>query len=222
MRAKGAKRFKLVVFDWDGTIVDSTGVIAESIRLASADIGYPLREPSVATYVIGLGLRDALSIAIPHLPESKYEALSDRYRFHFLLREPRIEIFPGIERMLRRMDADGHRLAVATGKSAAGLRRSLESTSLHRYFHVTRCADQANPKPAPDMLLQIINEVGVASEETLMVGDTTHDLEMAHNAGVECVAVTYGAHYQAELEQFHPLVCLESAGELDEWLKHNA
>lgn len=215
-------RFRLVVFDWDGTIVDSTGAIAESIMLASADLGYPLRDPGVASYVIGLGLRDALAIAVPQLPESEYGALAERYKHHFLERDAKVKTFAGVETMLGRLMGRGHCLGVATGKSSAGLSRSLDATGLRQYFRATRCADQSTPKPSPDMIFELMDELGVGSEETLMVGDTTHDIKMAQNAGIACVAVTYGAHGSDDLAKMEPLACIESVRELDEWLKKNA
>ena len=215
-------RFRLVVFDWDGTIVDSTGAIAESIMLASADLGYPLRDRGVASYVIGLGLRDALALAVPQLPESEYGVLADRYKHHFLARDAKVKAFSGVEAMLGRLMERGHCLGVATGKSSAGLSRSLEATGLRRFFRATRCADQSAPKPSPAMIFELMDEIGVGSEQTLMVGDTTHDIRMAQNAGIACVAVTYGAHRADDLALMRPLACIDSVMELDGWLQKNA
>ena len=218
----GGGRFRLIIFDWDGTIVDSTNAIAESIRLASEDMGCQLRDSHVAKYVIGLGLKDALAIAVPQLPESRYGALAERYKHHFLERDAQIRAFAGVETMLGRLRDRGRYLGIATGKSSIGLTRSLEITGLRHYFRATRCADQATPKPAPEMLFQLMDEVGVGRQEALMIGDTTHDIKMAQNAGVACVAVTYGAHPHGDLQRMGPLACVHGVGELDQWLNLNA
>lgn len=216
------RQFDLVVFDWDGTVVDSIKAIADSIRLAAEDLGFSLKDPEIAKHVIGLGLQDALSIVVPGLPKSKYSLLADRYRYHFLLKDPNIGPFPGIESVLRGLRCRGHDLGIATGKSHAGLTRSLATIGFHQYFRATRTADKATPKPSPDMIFQLTEEIGVATDRTLMIGDTTHDLKMAGNAGVKCVAVSYGAHPAAELERMNPLACVDSVEDLEKWLISNA
>lgn len=216
------QRFDLIVFDWDGTLSDSAAAIVACIQNACRDLQFPVPDDERASHVIGLGMQDALTYAVPGLQRADYARIIDRYRHHYLLRDPDLPLFAGTQPMLRELKARGHRLAVATGKSHAGLARALRSTGLAAYFVTTRCADQCTPKPAPDMLLELIDELGIARERSLMIGDTTHDLGMAANAGVAAIGVTYGAHPLDQLQQFEPLALLDSTRELHEWLLTNA
>jgi phosphoglycolate phosphatase len=215
-------RYSLLVFDWDGTLIDSAGAIVWCIQSACRDLGLPVPDEVRASHVIGLGLQDALAYAIPGLAPSEYGRVVERYRHHFLARDPQIPLFPGAEAMLSGLRDSGHLLAVATGKSRAGLARALDNTGLRPLFDSTRCADQCAPKPAPDMLLELMAELGTSEANTLMIGDTAHDLQMAAHAGVKAVAVSYGAHSKADLAALTPLACLESIDELSRWLKQNA
>lgn len=212
------ERPELVVFDWDGTLIDSTGVIARSIQAAAADLGLPVPPLERARHVIGLGLRDALAYAVPDLDASGAKAFSDRFRHHYLSREEHLELFDGACELLDGIGDAGIRIAVATGKTSAGLTRSLAATGLEGRFCATRCADQTEPKPHPAMLLELMREVGVAADRTLMVGDTTHDLAMALAAGTPAVALTHGAHGRVQLSAFQPLALLDSLHELRQWL----
>ena len=216
------RRFRFVVFDWDGTLADSTTIIADAIRRACADVGEPVPDDAAARYVIGLGLADALRHVAPALPPSRYHELTDRYRAHYLARDPEIPLFDGVRELLAELEHAGFLLGVATGKSRLGLDRALEQQGLGRHFAATRCGDEGFPKPNPDMLLHLIDRVGVAPRETLMIGDTTHDVELAHGAGAGCVAVAYGAHESAELARLGPLATVGSVGELRRWLHANA
>jgi phosphoglycolate phosphatase len=216
------KRFDLVVFDWDGTLIDSAGAIVACIQAACRDLGLPVPDDERASHVIGLGLADALAHAIPGLPPSEYPRVSERYRRHFLVRGASLPLFPGTREMLLGLRASGHTLAIATGKSRAGLARALEQAGLQALFTATRCADQCAPKPAPDMLLELLDETGVAPGQALMVGDTSHDVQMAANAGVAAVAVSYGAHAGAQLAALAPLAVVHSTPELARWLAANA
>lgn len=215
-------RYELLVFDWDGTLIDSANTIVACIQAACRDLGLPVPDDARASHVIGLGLRDALSHAIPGLPEGEYGRVVERYRRHFLARDPEIPLFSGTETMLAGLRQRGHILAVATGKSRAGLAHALENTGLRRFFASSRCADECAPKPAPDMLHELIDELDVSSTSTLMIGDTVHDLKMAASAGVDAVAVSYGAHPKPELVALEPLACLDSVDELRRWLAQNA
>jgi len=217
----GARAFRLIVFDWDGTLADSTAIIAHAIQQACRDLEQPAPDESRARFVIGLGLSDALRYVAPGLPAADYPRLSERYRHHYLARDPDIPLFPGAREMLDELDARGFLLAVATGKSRVGLTRALQQQGLAHRFVATRCADEGFPKPHPDMLLALMQRCGVAPEETLMVGDTTHDLELARNAGASAVAVTYGAHPLAGLAGLSPLAMLASIGELAAWFRAN-
>jgi phosphoglycolate phosphatase len=215
-------RYELLVFDWDGTLIDSAGAIVWCIQSACRDLGLPVPDDARASHVIGLGLRDALAYAVPGLPPEDYGRVVERYRSHFLARDAEIPLFPGAEAMLSGLRERGHVLAIATGKSRAGLARALENTGLRPLFASSRCADQCAPKPAPDMLLELMAELGADEASTLMIGDTVHDLRMAASAGVPAVAVSYGAHARADLASLSPLACLESIDELTQWLMWNA
>jgi phosphoglycolate phosphatase len=215
-------RYELLVFDWDGTLIDSAGAIVWCIQSACRDLGLPVPDDARASHVIGLGLQDALAYAIPGLAPTEYGRVVERYRYHFLARDPQIPLFPGTEAMLAGLRERGHVLAIATGKSRAGLARALDNTGLKSMFASSRCADQCTPKPAPDMLLELMDELGTSDANTLMIGDTVHDLQMAAHAGVPAVAVSYGAHAKADLDALAPLACLENIDELSSWLTLNA
>lgn len=216
------KRFELLVFDWDGTLMDSAAAIVASIQASCRDLGLPVPEHERAAHVIGLGLKDALSYAVPELPPRDYGKLAERYRFHYLARDPDIELFPGMREMLAALKERGYLLAVATGKSRVGLDRVLEATQLKPYFDSSRCADETHPKPHPAMLQELMQELLTAPDVTLMIGDTAHDLQMALSAGVPALAVSYGAHPRDSLTEFNPLACIATPQELAPWLTKNA
>lgn len=216
------KRYELIVFDWDGTLMDSAAAIVRSIRAACADLDLPDPGEERARHVIGLGLADALQHAVPELPPARYPQMIERYRHHYLSRDHELVLFAGIGGLVGELAAAGHLLAVATGKSRIGLDRALQHSGLGSYFHSSRCADECFSKPHPQMLEELIAEFGVSPERTLMIGDTSHDLQMAGNAGVDALAVTYGAHSHEFLAGHAPLACLHSVGELSAWLKANA
>ena len=214
-------RYRLLVFDWDGTLADSAAIIVEAIQFSCADLGLPVPSDTDARYVIGLGLHDALRHVAPTLAEKDYPQLSARYRAHYMNRDPEIPLFAGAEALLGRLAARGHLLAVATGKSRRGLDRALAQAGVGRHFVATRCADEGLPKPNPDMLLHLMNRLGAAPSETLMIGDTTHDLMLAANAGVDGVGVTYGAHPGAALAAERHRAIVGSLDELSRWLAAN-
>lgn len=212
-------RFELVVFDWDGTLMDSAGLIVNALRLAAADLGLEPPSEASARHIIGLGLKDALQHALPKLAPSDYSTLATRYRHHYLSGDEGLALFPGAAEMIRGLHAEGRMLAVATGKSRHGLDNALASSGLGACFHATRCADECHSKPHPQMLLEILEEFDKSPDSTLMIGDTTHDLQMANNAGVPSVAVSYGAHPEAQLVALEPLHCAHSIQDLETWLK---
>ena len=214
-------RYKLVVFDWDGTLADSAAIIVEAIQRACGDLGLPVPDDASARYVIGLGLRDALRHVAPSLPEADYPRLSARYRAHYLGRDPEIPLFRGAAEMLESLTSRGHLLAVATGKSRKGLDRALEQNRIGHHFLATRCADEGAPKPDPDMLLYLMERVGATPSQTLMIGDTTHDLMLAWNARVDAVAVAYGAHPRNALEEETALAIVDDLDGLARWLEAN-
>ena len=217
-----ARRFDLLVFDWDGTLMDSTAVIAASLQAACGDIGLPVPPDDRARHIIGLGLHDALRYVLPGVPPSIYPQVVERYRYHFVSREESAPLFDGVEETLATLQASGHLLAVATGKSRRGLDRVLERTGLAGLFQATRCGEEAASKPAPGMLLDLQSELGVAKEHTLMIGDTTHDLQMAQNAGVAGLAAAFGAHPREQLLAMKPLACLDDPQALWAWLIRHA
>ncbi len=216
-----ARKFDLLVFDWDGTLFDSTASIVRSIQAACRDLG--LTEPSEnrASHVIGLGLSEALRYIAPDLPEERLPLLVERYRHHYLSSDQDIRLFEGVAEMIEELSASDYALAVATGKSRKGLDRALASSGLGRFFSSSRCADECFSKPHPQMLVELMAEYGVEETRTLMIGDTTHDLQMAINARVPGLGVSYGAHSGDSLRSLNPLGCLESVEELRQWFYSN-
>ena len=217
-----ARRYELLVFDWDGTLMDSAPAIAACIQASCRDLGLPVPDQRTASHVIGLGLRDALTYAVPDLAVADYGRMVERYRHHFLARDAQLQLFAGAEPMLRELADAGHMLAIATGKSRAGLDRALAATGFGSLFHGSRCADECFSKPHPAMLHELMAELGGTPAGTLMIGDTTHDLQMALNAGVGALGVSYGAHPKPQLAALSPLACVDSIEELAGWLRANA
>lgn len=216
------KRYELIVFDWDGTLMDSAGTIVACIQAAARDLDLEPPTEERARHVIGLGLAEALRYALPDLDESRHAELADRYRYHYLSQDHALTLFPGTLELMKDLQDRGYRLAVATGKSRKGLDRALDFGGLRRYFEATRCADECHSKPHPQMLDELMAEIAVPPRLTLMVGDTTHDLQMALNAGVDGLAVTYGAHDRATLMSLAPVACVDSPAELSHWFSSQA
>jgi phosphoglycolate phosphatase len=221
MRDAADRRYRLLVFDWDGTLSDSTAIIARAIQHALRDMGEPVPDDAAARYVIGLGLADALRTVAPALPVQRHAELAAHYRKHYIAFEDDIPLFNGAAALLGDLEAAGYFLAVATGKSRSGLDRVLAQNALTTLFHATRCADEGHPKPHPDMLLHLMDRLGVHPHETLMIGDTTHDLELARNAGAAGLAVAYGAHSPEGLARLAPLATVHSIAEMRGWLGEN-
>lgn len=217
-----AKRFDLLVFDWDGTLLDSAGAIVAAIQAACRDLELPEPSDERARHVIGLGLGEALRHAVPELPEQRYPQMVDRYRHHYLSRDQELRLFDGAAELVAELADAGFALAVATGKSRVGLDRALKASGLGAYFQASRCADECFSKPHPQMLEELMQEFAVAPERTLMIGDTTHDLQMALNAGVASLGVAYGAHPAAALDALAPLARLQKVEELAAWLRTHA
>lgn len=210
--------FELLVFDWDGTLMDSAAAIAESLQDACADLGLPVPATSEARYVIGLGLADAMKYILPDLAPAEYPRVVDRYRIHFLKRDGGTTLFAGAREMIGELHDCGYLLAVATGKSRRGLDRALQETGLGPFFAATRCADEGFAKPHPGMLQAVMDTLATAPANTLMIGDTTHDLEMANAAGVTAAAITHGAHEREALANCKPLLMVDDLRELRNWL----
>jgi len=216
------KRYDLIVFDWDGTVVDSTAVIASSIQAACRDLNLPIPSDEAARHVIGMGLSQALRHAVPDAPTSMYQPLAERYRHHYVAQDESIPLFAGARDTIVELYDAGYRLAVATGKSRNGLEHSMRSSDMARYFHATRTADQVFSKPHPAMLLEIMDELRMEPARVLMVGDTTHDLQMAINAGVDALGVTHGAHQAEQLLELQPLALLDDFVGLRAWFREHA
>lgn len=212
------KNYDLIVFDWDGTVMDSTGAIVAAIQASALDLGLKVPDASIASHVIGLGLRDALEMALPELDPRDYPKLADRYRHHYLARDGELMLFEGINELLTELKAKHYWLAVATGKSRMGLDRALKGSDLGSFFDASRCADETFSKPHPQMLLDLMGRFGAQPSRTLMIGDTTHDSQMAKNAGAHALSVTYGAHPHEELARLDPEGMVHSVAELSAWL----
>lgn len=214
-------RYELIAFDWDGTLFDSTACIVRSIQAAAREMG--LQEPSVerARHVIGLGLEPALQIAVPELPREHYRELANAYRRHYFATVHDVTLFDGVPALLQQLKDRGHRLAVATGKSRRGLDEALDQVGLRALFDATRTAEETASKPHPQMLHELMDELGTAPAATLMVGDTTHDLQLALNAGTPALAVSFGAHPAEQLHELRPLAVLHDVPSLADWfLQH--
>ena len=213
------KTFKLLIFDWDGTLMDSAARIVASFQAAIAELGFEKRSPAQIRDIIGLGLETAIATLFPSLSAQHRDQLADCYRQHFLkthtLPTP---LFPGVADTLHQFYVAGYLLAVATGKSRRGLNNALSETHLAHIFHSTRTADETCSKPNPQMLQEIMDELSVLPTDTLMIGDTEYDLQMAHNAGVASVAVNYGVHEQTRVLANNPLICLNRLPDLSVWL----
>lgn len=212
----------LIAFDWDGTLMDSTGLIVSSVQLAARDLGLVPPSDERASHIIGLGLIEALRYALPDLDAACYQEVAKRYRHHYLSRDHDLNLFTGVREMVAELADAGYRLGVATGKSRRGLDSALQRSGLDRYFKVTRCADECHSKPHPQMLFELMDDFGIPPEATLMIGDTTHDLLMAKNAGTNGLAVAYGAHPRSDLEAESPIHCASNVEELTAWLKQNS
>lgn len=220
----GRSPFRLVVFDWDGTLVDSIPAIVECTLAALARIDrYPLPSVEEIRGAIGMGLRDSMEKFFPGSGESFLAELTEAYRELWLgTYRDRIALFPGARSAIDALGAAGHLLAVATAKSRRGLDRELAATGIGPLFRATRTVDEAPPKPHPEMLLSLCAELAVAPGAALMVGDTSFDLEMAQAAGVPAVGLLSGSHARERLAACEPLAILPGVAELPGWLAARA
>ena len=216
------RQFDLIAFDWDGTLFDSTAIITRCIQAAVADVGGTVPSDASASYVIGMGLMQALAHAAPDVPPEKYPQLGERYKHHYFAHQHDISLFAGVLPLLADLKARHHWLTVATGKSRRGLDEALQAVELKGVFDGSRTADETAGKPSPLMLHELMREFGVSPERTLMIGDTTHDLQMAVNAGCASVGVSYGAHEPDAFHVLRPLHIAHSVRELHDWLNAHA
>jgi phosphoglycolate phosphatase len=216
------RRFDLIAFDWDGTLFDSTAIIARCIQAAVVDVGGKKPTIEAASFVIGMGLMQALAHAAPDVPKERYPLLGDRYRHHYFAIQHEISLFEGVLPMLADLKARGHVLTVATGKSRRGLDEALSTSTLLGTFDASRTADQTAGKPDPLMLRELMAEFDMSPDRTLMIGDTTHDLQMALNAGCASVGVSYGAHDPVAFDELEPIYVAHDVAQLHDWLRLNA
>lgn len=214
--------YELVVFDWDGTLMDSTAHITYCMRLALQDLNLPDQPDSELQQVIGLGLQEAVEALVPGHNQSFYDELADAYRRHWLGSPAGLtRFFEGIPQLLQQLHDEGLPMAIATGKSRRGLDKQLLEEGVEHLFVTSRCADETASKPAPDMLYEIIDEQGVSASRTLVIGDTAFDMQMALTAGCDRLAVSYGVHDAVKLAEFQPLALLDTPAELAEWFGSN-
>lgn len=220
------RRFDLIVFDWDGTIINSTGLIAECIQLAAIDCGFLPPSTIEAKHIIGLSLQQSVQTLFPDLNADQRQRFLLAFRAHYVPRDDEPPLYEGISELLESLKHPQRFLAVATGKPRLGLERAFGYTGLKPHFHFTRCADEGLAKPNPEMLFKLMEFAGVKANRVLMIGDTTHDLQLAANAGVAAVGVTYGAHSAATLTQTSTLIkaemIVDTVAELSSWLHTNA
>lgn len=208
-------KFDLIIFDWDGTLIDSIDWIVHCLQTAGKHCGRDIPEPQAAKDVIGLSITNACAKLFPGVDQETLTQLTDCYQQTYLSRQlDRGDLFPGVYDMLVELKQAGYQLAVATGKTRAGLQEALQATDTEALFCITRCSDETASKPDPLMLHQIMQHTQAANERSLMVGDSTHDLQMAMNAQISSIAVSCGAHPEDILQRYNPLMCLQQPAEL--------
>lgn len=213
-----SNKFEMVIWDWDGTIMNSTPTIVECMQQSCRDLGMPVPSDQIASHVIGLGIIESIRIAMPTVSEVDYPLVLERFRHYYLRKDHELTMFEGIRELLIDLKANGHILAVATGKPRVGLNRSLQNHQLSDYFHDSRTADETRSKPNPQMLLELMEKWAIPAHKIVMIGDTTHDLKMAKSAGVSAIAMSYGAHSAEELLAHQPLACFSSVEDLRNFL----
>ena len=219
MNVANDKKFQLLVFDWDGTLADSEACIIDAMQLASTEAELPKRNDAQIRDVIGLSLDVAIETLFPEVEMTVRSSVADRYREHyFSTSTSAVPVFEGVVEILEKLNQEDYFLAVATGKSRRGLDRSLDETGLDKYFHTTRCADESISKPDPQMLIEIMDFFGLEAVDALMIGDSEYDLQMANNASMGSVAVSYGVHNAERLRQCEPLGIIHKITELSDYL----
>ena len=205
----------VVIFDWDGTLMDSVGRIVSSLRAAALQSGLLVPSEHDAKQIIGLSLDPAFDILFPGITDDKRQLMFEHYRNHYMVHDTTpTPLFAGVEQVLQQLKANNILLAVATGKQRKGLNRMFAETGLEHYFDISRCADEAQSKPHPDMLQQIIRELGVSADSAIMVGDTSHDMKMAQAIDMPRIGVTHGVHGRDVLSQFAPKAIIDSLPDL--------
>lgn len=216
------KKYDLIVWDWDGTLADSTGMIARALMLAAEEVGLTKLTEETARGVIGLGLQESIRALYPNISEAQAQVLARQYTLNYFAKEKGVPLFEGAGALLSELWRRGYKQAVATGKGRRGLNLALQHTATTKYFKETRTVDECFSKPHPQMLDELMDALVVTPERTLMIGDSTYDLQMAKNAGVDSLAVTFGAHTSDALLKHHPKGIFNQFNDLAEWLLNNA
>lgn len=211
------QKIELVIFDWDGTLIDSQANIVDCMRSMVRDLALPDKTDDELSNIIGLGLYEALNTLFPEHDHVAYQNMIDRYRYHFLSSDPSLP-FPGAEEVLNELSNNDYLLAVATGKGRRGLDKALDQSGFRHLFHATRCADETRSKPHPQMLEEILDLLGVEPDNALMIGDTEYDLQMAKHAGVHAIGVGYGVHDLERLLRCEPITVIQEIRALLDWL----
>jgi phosphoglycolate phosphatase len=215
------QEIKLLVFDWDGTLADSEQFIVNAMQAAIEQLDLDMRTRDEIRNIIGLGLMEAADVLFPGLNQIEHERLADSYRKHYSSSaKGKTALFPDVIDTLYKLKEQDYKLAIATGKSRKGLDNSLQDTGIRSFFHTTRCADETFSKPHPRMLMEIMDQLLIEPENTLMIGDSEYDLLMAKNTSVAPVAVSYGTQTRERLLEHKPLTCLDNLNELPDWLAY--
>ena len=205
------KRYELVIFDWDGTLMDSVGKIVACMQQTATELNMLVPSETAIRDIIGLSMDEALNVLHPMACTQTREEMISVYRQQYLqLNKTPSPVFDGAEELLLALKASGHALAVATGKARAGLDRVLTETGFATHFQASRCADEAKSKPHPQMLNELLKQLNIAPEKAIMVGDSIHDLNMASNAGIDAIGVSYGAHTAKRLTEANPIAIVSS------------
>ncbi|MEQ1487287.1 MAG: HAD-IA family hydrolase [Methylotenera sp.] len=216
------KQFDLIVWDWDGTLADSTGMITQAVLKAAEQVGLPTITAKTASNIIGLGLRESIHALYGDIPEAQVQAMATQYTANYYAGEREIPLFAGAADTIIALNKRGFKLAVATGKGRNGLNLALEHCGLGKYFHATRTVDECFSKPHPQMLDELMDNLVTLPERTLMIGDTSYDLHMAQNAGVSAVGVTFGAQAAEQWQHLNPIKQFDDFSDLGEWLLEHA
>ncbi|MCW8108711.1 HAD-IA family hydrolase [Alteromonas ponticola] len=213
------KQYELIIFDWDGTLMDSAAKIVSCMQIAAKECDMPVPGFEQVSHIIGISLKPAIMQLFKLEDVAQAERLTHAYKNAYLQQDATpCPLFAGVESMLSRLIEKGSRLGVATGKARRGLERAWRNTNTGHFFSVSRCADEAASKPSPDMLLQILDETGVTADKALMVGDTTYDMSMAQAIGMDRIGVSYGVHAPVNLQAHSPLKIVHDIAELDAFL----
>jgi len=213
-------QYQLIVFDWDGTLMDSTGRIVQCMQQAITQLEFTPLSESAISHIIGLGLNEAAQALYPNINSADVIRLADTYREIWLKGPIDTPLFENARNLITKLSKQDYFLGVATGKSRSGLDKVLASTRLEPLFHATRCADECHSKPNPQMIEELMNFCGVTPKETLMIGDTEYDLEMAHNAGADSLALTHGAHGIKTLRACQPRAIVDNLHQVEQWLNN--